>query len=297
MSLFRGLCAFPITPCDPHGRVDPASLRRLLDRLVASGVGSIGLLGSTGSYAYLERAERRRAIDAAIDQVGGRVPVLVGIGALRTDHAVQFGQDARDAGADAVLLAPVSYTPLTDDEVFTHYDTVAPAVGLPLCIYNNPGTTHFPVGTALLARLARVPNIVALKQPAPATELVRPMLDELRRAAGPDLAIGVSGDWTATEALLAGADGWYSVLAGLFPAPCRQIADAVLADDADQARHLHQRLQPLWEMFIAFGSLRVMHAAARLLELCSADPLRPILPLDEAARARLAQVLRTLELH
>src|SRR6202011_4791197 len=100
---------------------------------------------------YLTRSERRRAIEAAVDQVGGKIPLLVGIGALRTDDTVQFGQDAQAAGADAVLLAPVSYTPLTNHEVFTHFETVAHAVGLPLCIYNNPGTTHFAFSTDLIA--------------------------------------------------------------------------------------------------------------------------------------------------
>ena len=85
MSAFTGLSAFPITPSDADGRVDADALRRLLAPLVAAGVDSIGLLGSTGTYAYLARAERRRAVAVAADAVGGRVPLLVGVGALRTD--------------------------------------------------------------------------------------------------------------------------------------------------------------------------------------------------------------------
>jgi 4-hydroxy-tetrahydrodipicolinate synthase len=164
---FQGLSAFPITPADPQGHVDTAALRRLLRRLADAEVDSIGLLGSTGTYAYLNRAERRRAVEAAVTELSGAVPLLVGIGAMRTDDAVRHGQDAKAAGADAVLLAPVSYTPLTDDEVFEHFATVARSVDLPVVIYNNPGTTHFTFSPELIIRLSQVPGIVAVKNPSP----------------------------------------------------------------------------------------------------------------------------------
>lgn len=141
MSLFHGLSAFPITPADASGRVDAAALGRVLDPLIEAGVASIGLLGSTGSYAYLSLAERQRILDLALRHVAGRVPVIVGIGALRTDASVALAEHARDAGADGLLLAPVSYTPLTEEEVFQHFAAVAAVSDLPLCIYNNPSTT------------------------------------------------------------------------------------------------------------------------------------------------------------
>src|SRR5215218_2688469 len=143
MLILEGLSAFPITPSNATGHVDVAALRKLVARLCAARVNSIGLLGSTGTYAYLSRSERRRALEAALDAVSGQVPVLVGVGALRTDEAVRLAQDAKAAGAHAGLLAPVSYTPLTDDEVFEHFAMVARESRLPLCIYDNPGTTHF----------------------------------------------------------------------------------------------------------------------------------------------------------
>ena len=131
--------------------------------LCQAGVNSIGLLGSTGSYPYLSRAERRRALEAALEEAAGRAPVLVGVGALRTDEAVRLAQDAQVVGAAAGLLAPVSYTPLTDDEVYEHFATVARESRLPLCIYDNPGTTHFRFSSELVGRLSHLPGIVAVK--------------------------------------------------------------------------------------------------------------------------------------
>ncbi len=106
----------------------------------------------------------------AAEAVAGRVPLLVGIGALRTDEAIRLARDAKAAGATAGLLAPVSYTPLTEDEVFAHFAAVAEEGGLPLVIYDNPATTHFRFTPALIGRLARLPGVVAAKCPGPAPE-------------------------------------------------------------------------------------------------------------------------------
>jgi 4-hydroxy-tetrahydrodipicolinate synthase len=296
MTRLTGLSAFPITPADPNGRVDTAALARLLAPLVEAGVDSIGLLGSTGTYAYLARAERRRALEAALETVAGRVPILVGVGALRTDEAVRLAQDAKAAGAAAGLLAPVSYAPLTADEVFEHFATVARASGLPLCIYDNPSTTHFTFTPDLVGRLSRVPGIVAVKSPAPEAAAVPAHLAGLRGAVREDFPLGYSVDWNATEALLAGGAAWYSVVAGLFPRPCVAILRAVQRGDAAEARRLNATLQPLFDLFKAHSSLRVSYAVARMRGLVDADPPRPILPIPEAARETLATVLRAADL-
>ena len=159
----HGLSAFPITPQSPDGKVDTAALARLVKRLVDARVHSVGLLGSTGTYAFLDREQRRRAIETAADilnqAAAGDLPrdvhsgdegaeaehrtrrrplLLVGVGHLRTDCAIEIAKDALAAGADAGLLSPVSYNPLKDEEVFEHFRAIAEAVPeLPLVIYNN----------------------------------------------------------------------------------------------------------------------------------------------------------------
>lgn len=296
MTLLRGLCAFPITPADASGRVDVAALRRLVTSLGAAGVDSIGLLGSTGSYPYLSRAERRRALDAALDETGGRSPILVGVGALRTDEAVRLTQDARAAGAAAGLLAPVSYTPLNEAEVFEHFATVARESDLPLCIYDNPTTTHFRFSAALVGRISRIPGVTAVKSPAPEATAVAAHLAELRRLVPNDFSLGYSGDWNSVEALLAGADAWYSVVAGLFPHISVALVRAAQSGDAAAARRLNASLEPLWALFKEFSSLRVIYACADLLGICRAEPPRPILPLSGAARQRVVDTLKVLTL-
>ncbi|MCJ2015927.1 dihydrodipicolinate synthase family protein [Methylobacterium sp. E-065] len=290
------LSAFPITPSDAKGQVDVTALRALLRPLVAAEVHSIGLLGSTGTYPFLSREERLRAVEAAVDELAGRVPLLVGVGALRTDEAVRNARDAKAAGADLGLLAAMSYTPLTEDEVFEHFATVARESGLPLCIYDNPGTTHFRFSPALVGRLSQVSGVISVKSPAPEPLAVAEHLRSLRDAVPEGFSLGYSGDWNSVEALIAGGDTWYSVVAGLFPKIGMDIVRAVQAGEIAEARRLNASLEPLWELFKEFSSLRVIYALVDLLDICRAVPPRPILPLNEMARSKVADTLETLDL-
>ncbi len=293
--LFHGLSAFPITPMDSEGRVDTSALKVLLKRIDAAGADSVGLLGSTGSYMYLSRPERRRAIETAVDCLGGRIPIIVGIGALRTDEAVALARDARDAGAQGLLMAPASYTPLTDDEVYEHFAEVARATDLPLSVYNNPGTTHFTIGNALLTRLAGVETIVAVKNPAlSAADMVA--AHRATQAAVPaGFAVGYSGDWLAAGAILAGGVTWYSVIAGLLPEPSVKLMRAAQAGDTAEVERINGLFEPFWALFRELSSYRVVHATANLLGLSRHQPPKPILPLAETERVRLEAALERLK--
>ena len=263
-----------------------------MDRLCGAGVESIGLLGSTGTSAYLTRGERLRAVEAAVECVRGRVPLVVGVGALRTDWARDLARDAEAAGTNALLMAPVSYTPLTQDEAFEHYRAVTNASGLPFCLYNNPGTTHFTFGRDLLERLSGLPMIRAVKMPLPSDGDYAGELATLRNRT--ELAVGYSGDWGTADALLAGADAFYSVLGGTLPAPVVALARAARAGNAEDARRINAELSPLWEVFQIFGSLRVMYVLLDLLGLGKIEPPRPILPLGTEAQERVAAAAEPL---
>ncbi len=218
-------------------------------------------------------------------------PLIVGVGALRTEEAVALATDALKAGAMAGLLAPVSYAPLRDDKVFQHFRAVA-ATGLPLCIYNNPPTTHFTFSTALVSRLAAIPGVVAIKNPAPVEAECEAAVATLRAAVPAAFSVGFSVDSNAAAVLLAGGDAWYSVLASIYPAICLRLTRAAQAGDAEEAIRLLSQLQPIWDLFTAQTSFRVVHLAATIAGVPNARPVRPVLPLSgDAAR----QVTHTLE--
>lgn len=291
MSLFKGLSAFPITPSDDQGRVDVDCLALLVDRLVMPGIGSAGVLGSTGTYAYLQQSERQRAAEAAIEASGNRLPVIISVGALSTRETIALARHAAASRADGLLIAPISYTPLTDEEVYQHYLAIAKATDLPICIYNNPGTTHFQFSTKLLARLAELPTIAAVKMPLPTTDDYGAALKDLRTALPDDFTIGYSGDWGCAEGMIAGADSWFSVVAGTLPALTARLATEAKHGDAEAARSLNTKLASLWKIFQTHGSLRVVYALANHLQLTQAHPPRPILPADDQAISALIEEL------
>jgi 4-hydroxy-tetrahydrodipicolinate synthase len=292
--MFRGLSAFPITPATADGQVDTASLQKLLERLVDAGVNSIGLLGSTGAYPFFSREERLQAVSAAVECVAGRVELLVGVGALRTDAAVSLAEDAKAAGADAGLLAPVSYTPLLDAEVLEHFRAVA-AAGLPLCIYNNPGTTHFDVSHDLVGKLAEIPGVLAVKTGAPASDAAE-VVGSLRARVPAGFSVGFSVDWHAAAAVQAGGDAWYSVVAGIYPKIFVRLAHAAMRKDAAETQRIQEQLAPLWHVSRTYSSFRVVHLAATRIGIANALPQRPLLPLSGEAAAEVERVLEELDL-
>ena len=291
MSPFTGLSAFPITPVAATGALDAAALVRIVDDLCSAGVASVGVLGSTGAYPFHDNDLRKRAVRVAAEAVGRRVPLIVGVGALRTDTAVDLAREAARAGADALLLAPVSYTPLRDAEVFAHYRAVAAASDLPLCIYNNPGTTHFTFSDDLLARVADLPNVVAVKMPLPKGGDVAPDLERLRGTLPDSVAIGYSGDPGHADALLAGADAFFSALAGSLPAPFCAMWNAAGGDRTERIREIETAMRPILDLTHDWGSLRVAHAITRVRGIAEAPLPLPLLPLDGDAMLRLEAAL------
>lgn len=288
MNLFSGLSAFPITPLSPDGAVLTDDLAGLVGRIEAGGADSVGLLGSTGTYMFISREERRRAVAAAVGALSS-IAVIAGIGALRTDEAIALARDAAAEGAAGLLLAPVSYTPLLEEEVYRHFVAVASATDLPLCIYSNPGTTKFTFTPALVARLAALPTVAAIKLPLPAGDLPADLA--AFREAAPGLSIGYSGDWGCKDALLAGADCWFSVAAGLFPNTASALARAAMSGDHAEADRLDAAFSGLWDLFRAHGGLRIVHEAARIKGLTNASLPLPLLGIDDELRQRLIAAL------
>lgn len=296
--LLTGLSAFPLTPVadETDAGIDEAALSTIITRVAAAAVDSITVLGSTGSYAYLTRDERRRVVQLAVQEAGD-VPVLAGVGATRTRDVLCHIEDAQEAGAAGVLVAPVSYQELSDDEVYGLFEDVATAVSVPVVVYDNPGTTHFTFSDDLHARIAQLPAIASIKIPpeydGPAA--LRERVDNLRSKLPGAVTIGISGDVVAAEGFNAGCDTWYSVLAGTLPEPCRAIADAAAAGDPARTTELSNRLMPLWDLFFDHGSYRVVSAVAEELGLVRHPNLpRPVLGLNTTTRQRVRGAIASM---
>lgn len=295
--MFTGLSAFPLTPLRDD-QVDLGAYGGLIDRLVAAGADSIGALGSTGSYAYLDRAERRAVVETTIEHAAG-VPVIVGIGALRTSQVLALAADAQAAGADAVMLAPVSYQALTQEDVAGLYEDVTAELSVPLVVYDNPATTHVTFSLELHAHIAHLPHVGALKIPpiAGGADAARERVQALRAVLPEHVRIGISGDGFAADGLLAGCDAWFTALGGTIPQAMTAIARPALEGRTADALAASDRLAPLWDLVAEHGSLRIAATLAEHLGLVEAPCLpRPLLGLRGGDRERVRDVAEELGL-
>ncbi|WP_031522625.1 dihydrodipicolinate synthase family protein [Siccibacter colletis] len=289
--MFNGLSAFPLTPL-VNGNVDEKAFTALIETLVAAKVDAIGALGSTGSYAYLSRAQRARVAQLAT-AAAGDVPVVVSIGAVNIDDVLRLAEDAQQAGVSGVLMAPVSYQPLSRDEVYRLYERVSQAVAVPLCVYDNPATTRFSFDDELLIAVCQLPNIGSLKLgPLSGTRAeASARLQALRQAIPETITLGISGDAHAAAGLLAGCDVWYSVLAGLFPHAARRLSQAAFLGREEEVARLNAELAPLWALFQRYGSLRPIATLAELSGAvqppCLPFPLRTLQGEDREQLAAL----------
>lgn len=291
MMRFRGLSAFPLTPTTASGEVMTGALEQQVEKLAEAGVDSICVLGSSGIYPYLSRAQRREAVAAAV-RAAGRVPVMAGVGALRTDEACHLARDAVNAGASALLLAPISYLPLTADEVYDHFEAVAAETSVPICVYDNPTTTGFAFDHALLGRLAALPTVQAVKLPLGESDAVARDIDFLGRQA--KLSVGYGFDIGGARALMQGADAWYSITGGFFPALSTLLARAAAQGDEDETSRIEGLFAPLWNLFLLYGSIRVIYAAACLRGHFQAQPPLPIRPLAREVWPELGAAIAPL---
>lgn len=296
--LLSGLSAFPLTPInnDADGAIDETAFSNLIARLAAVSVDSVTDLGSTGSYAYLRSDERRRVVELAIEAADD-IPVLVGVGSTRTHEVLQLAEHAQSAGAAGLLVAPVSYQPLSDEEVYGLFEDVNAAVSVPVVVYDNPGTTHFTFSDDLHARIADLPCIGSVKIPPveDGPDAMQERIDTLRSRIRAGVTIGISGDHVAAEALNAGCDAWYSVLGGTLPEACQAIVNASKAGQPALVTELSNQLNPLWDLFSEHGSYRVTSTLAEELGRVAHPNLpRPVLGLDDTGRNQVRAVLRAL---
>ncbi|MDY3331399.1 MAG: dihydrodipicolinate synthase family protein [Pelistega sp.] len=297
--IFTGLSAFPITPMNEDS-IDEEAFIRLIQELAEKKVNSIGVLGSTGNYAYLTLEQRIRLTELAV-RAAGDIPVIVGIGSLRTKDVIQLAHSAQQVGAAGLLLAPVSYQPLRDEEVYSLYKDVNDAVDIPICVYDNPSTTHFVFNDDLYAQLAELSNIQSFKIPGISEErfVAQERIASLRQLLPNKIRLGISGDASGVMGLVAGCDMWYSVIGGLFPNVALRMVSLVKEGRHEEAFALSAQLLPLWNLFKQYkGSLRVIATAAELLGKVSSPCLpKPLQTLEGEAREYLRNLLKDKSLY
>ncbi|WPL17152.1 4-hydroxy-tetrahydrodipicolinate synthase [Thiorhodovibrio winogradskyi] len=290
MNKMRGSIVALITPMTPSGAVDEQALRRLVDFHVAAGTVALVSVGTTGESATLDEAEHCDVIARTLEMAAGRIPVIAGTGANSTTEAIRLTRCAKEAGADAALLVTPYYNKPTQEGLYQHHKAVAEAVDLPQLLYNVPGRTACDLKPETVARLARVSNIVGLKEAT--GDVTRVPI--LRALCGEDFLLYSGDDGSCCDFMLAGGDGVISVTSNLVPDKMQAMCVAALAGDADQARAFNSVLDPLHQgLFVESNPIPVKWALAEM-GLCQPGIRLPLTWLSEPYHGGLRASLRDL---
>lgn len=286
-NLFKGIIAYPITPFDSNEKVDMPLFKKLLERLIVNGSHAVAPLGSTGVLPYLTDEEREAITVATIEQVNGRVPVLVGVSSLTTERTIHHAKFAEKAGASAVMIIPMSYWKLTDDEIVQHYDTVAKQITIPIMAYNNPATSGVDMSPALLKRLLEIPNVTMIKESSGDVQ----RMHYLRKELGEEVAFYNGSNPLALAAFSAGATGWCTAATNLIPELNTSLYNAIQENDLAEAQKLFYKQLDLLKFIVNKGLPRAIKAGLTILGEDSGQLRSPLKPLSTTETEELKTIL------
>ena len=284
--MFSGTLVALVTPFK-NGRVDYAAIERLVDWHIAEGTDGLVPVGTTGESPTVSVEEHEKIIETVVRRAAGRIPVIAGAGANATAEAIELTQFAKKDGADASLQVCPYYNKPTQEGLYRHFATIAESVDLPMVLYNIPGRTGVSMAPETVARLAAIPQVVAIKEATGLMDQTSEILSRCRLTV-------LSGDDSLTLPLMAlGAQGVISVVANLVPKDVKRLTEAMRAGNLTAAEEAHRKLFPLCRaMFVETNPIPIK-TAMKWAGLLESDEKR--LPLTDLAPASADALRKTMK--
>jgi 4-hydroxy-tetrahydrodipicolinate synthase len=280
--LFRGVMPALVTPFR-NGEVDEDAFVSLVERQIAGGVHGLVPVGTTGETATLSHAEHRRVVELCVQTARGRVPVIAGAGSNSTAEAIELTRHAKAVGADAALVVTPYYNRPSQEGLYLHYKAINDAVQLPVLVYNVPGRTSVDISNEVLYRLARLPNIVGIKDAS--GDLARASLQRI--TCGEDWVMLSGNDDGGLGYMAHGGHGCISVTCNVAPEQTAAFYNDCMSGQWQGALYGQDRLIRLHKALFADASPAPTKFALAHLGLCSAETRLPIAPCSEAAQAEV----------
>ncbi|CAM9134306.1 unnamed protein product [Phaeothamnion confervicola] len=290
MDLPRGSLVALITPMTESGEVDVASLRALLEWHVEAGTDGIVVLGTTGEASTLSTKERELVLTVTREEVGGKVPIVAGTGAVDPVAAIANGAMAAACGADACLVVTPYYVKPTQAGLVRFFEHLAARSDLPLVLYNVPGRTGVDMRTETVAAAAAAHPLVAGMKEATG-DVARAAA--LRRSCPPGFLLYSGDDATASQFTLSGGDGVISVTANVVPDLMHRVMAAAVVGDAEEVERLEAPLRLLHDrLFVQSNPIPTKWAAQRMGRIPGGGIRLPLTPLEAAYEAPVEEALR-----
>ena len=286
--MFQGSICALITPFR-DGAVDEKSYEGFIDWQIEQGTEGVVPCGTTGESPTLSHDEHMRVTEICIAIANGRVPVIAGTGSNSTEEAIALTSHAKESGADAALVVTPYYNKPTQEGLYRHFKALNDAVELPIIIYNIPGRSVIDMSIDTLARLAKLPNIVGIKD---ATADVSRATKQ-RIAAGADFCQLSGEDVTQLGFLAQGGHGCISVTANVAPKEMAEMHARWRGGDVAGAQALNDRLMPLHEALFCETSPGPVKYAASLLDKCSPELRLPLCDIAEASKQKVEGAMRS----
>lgn len=280
------------TPTSNDGEaIDEKKLLELIDHQIENGVHGVCIFGSTGGNGSFTEDEMKKATATTAKHIAGRIALIAGTGARTTAATIALSKHAQDVGCDGVMILPVSYWPLTNEEVLRHYERVCSQIDLPICVYNNPWTTGVDMKPELLSRIAAFNNVSCIKESTGDLSRITAIRLHMR-----DKVTLIAGwESTSLQAFMAGARGWAPVCTNFAPRKAMAFFDAaVFKRDAARAATLWDELFPICEFICAKSHIRVAHAGLDIAGRPVGPPRSPMRMLGAEDRAQLQSILQVL---
>ena len=289
---FKGVYTALITPFTEYNTVDYASLERLVDFQIESGIDGLVPCGTTGESPTLSHEEHDRVISQTIKFASGKVPVIAGTGSNATSEAIRLSQHAQDAGVDAVLLVNPYYNKPTQKGMVEYFKAVASETDRPVVLYNVPSRTGANMTAETALELARIDNIIATKEASGDLDQIRRIID-----GAPEGFTVLSGNDDQTlDIMKAGGSGVISVVSNIAPKIMADLVAAAAAGDYDTAARLNDRLAPLFRgCFIESNPIPVKAGLASM-GLISNELRLPLVPSTPSTYAEMEKIISSLSL-
>jgi dihydrodipicolinate synthase/N-acetylneuraminate lyase len=285
----RGILAAVTTPFTPDGAaVDEQAIRDQVDRLVAGGIHGIVPTGTTGEFTTLTDAEYKRVTELYVQAAAGRFSVVAGIGALSTPKAIELAQHAEAVGADAIMLVPPFYDPLSFDTLKAFLADVAESITIPIVYYNVPGATGITLSAEQIAELGDIPGVDYLKDTSGDAVSLAALLAHY----GDRIKAFNGWDTLTFFGIASGAEASVWGVAGIVPELAAQLWDALAVQkDLDRARALWTDLWAISDFLESVNYVAGIKAGLEMLGHPVGAPRRPIQPLPPEDRERFARIL------
>ena len=284
---FHGVFPYLVSPVGEDGKVREGVLGRLCDDLVRAGVHGLTPLGSTGEFAYLDRAQKKRIVEVTVEAARGRVPVVAGVAATTTAEAVAQTREMEKLGCDGILAILEAYFPLDDEGVHSYFAAIAGATALPVVLYTNPTFQRSDLSLPVIDRLSRLPNVRAIKD---ASSNTGRLLSIMQRCEGRIDVFAASAHIPAAVMLI-GGKGWMAGPACVAPRASVALYELCKAGDWQGAMALQRRLWRLNQAFAKYNLAACIKGGLEAKGYEVGAPLAPQAPLSAQGRAEVEAIL------